>query len=329
MKRLVLTLLLALPAAAQVVTDTPRGVVVARDGRVELQGGWAVDGVREATELVASETHVALLDALHDEVLLIELATGRSTRTKTAATPIAGAFAGGTLYVLARDANVLQRIGGGNIAVSGDFLRAAGDKLYVYDRISGVLSEIEGDRVTRQVIAAPFASDLERDGDTAYLVYPREARIRTIDLNAMKTAESIDVGAVPVDLALTGGGTALTARVLAVADPSAKRIWLTEGRQSTAKAFARGFLRGFLGLGLYGNRSSQFPTGVDRVVARGGRWIAYDSSSRTLYRVDRRKSSVIAKGVAPQGFTLTETGVAYWLDGQLRTGTSVAETKAQ
>jgi hypothetical protein len=104
---------------------------------------------------------------------------------------------------------------------------------------------------------------------------------------------------------------------------------MTEGRQSTAKAIARGFLRGFIGLGLYGNRSAQFPTGVDRVVARGARWIAYDSSSGTLYRVDRRQSSVVAQGIGPKAFTLTEAGIVFWKDGRLRDGTSVAEKGRQ
>jgi hypothetical protein len=181
-----------------------------------------------------------------------------------------------------------------------------------------VLEEIDG-RVTRRVRVGSFASDLETDGRTAYLLYPREARIQMVDLASMKLKGTAAVGAVPVDLALAGGGTALTARVLAVADPSAKRIWLTEGTQSTAEAVARGFLRGFLGLGLFANRSSAFPTGVDRVVARGARWIAYDSSSGTLYRVDRRKSSVIARHVEPGAFALTQDGIAWWEDGRIRT----------
>ena len=324
-------LLLALPLSAQVLTDTPRGVVVAHAGRVQLANGWNVEGVRNATEIVASDKNVAILDALHDEALVIELATGRATRTKTAATPIAAAFVNGSLYVLARDARVLQKIGGGNIDVAADpaFLRAANGRLYVYGRTSGVLEEIENDRVTRRVAIARFASDLELAGDTAYLAFPRDARIRTFDLKTMKTGDAIDVGAVPVDLAIAGGGTALTARVLAVADPSAKRIWMTEGRQSTAKALARGFLRGFIGLGLYGNRSAGFPTGVDRVIARGSRWIAYDSSSGTLYRVDGRQSAIVAQGIGPKAFTLTETGLVFWKDGRLQTGTSVAEKGRQ
>lgn len=333
MKRLALILLFATPAFAQVLTDTSRGVVVANAGRVRLERGWDVEGVREATDIAASSDRVVVLDALHDQAVVVDIANGRTQRVTTGATPIAAAFVGRDLYILSRDSRQLRRVGGSAIAVEADpaFLAVASQKLYVYSRTTGVVEEIQNDRVTRRVRIAPFASDFEADGRTAYLAYPRESRVRTIDLAAMKPAEAIDVGAVPVDIALTGGGTALTARVLAVADPSAKRIWLTEGRQSMTKAVARGFLRGVLGLGLYGNRSSQFPTGVDRVLARGSRWIAYDSSSGTLYRVTRQQSSVIAKGIAPKGFTLTTDGVAFWQNGRVRTvrtsGTPVAQTR--
>ena len=333
MKRLALILLAAAPAFAQVLTDTSRGVVVAHEGRVRLQNRWDVAGVREATAIAASGDRVIVLDALHDQAVVVELTSGRATKLTTAATPIAAAFLGGELYILCRDARRLQRAGGPSIEVSADpaYLAVANQKLYVYSRTAGVVEEIQNDRVTRRLQTAPFASDFEAAGKTAYLAYPRESRVRAIDLETMKVGEVIDVGAVPVDIALTGGGTAITARILAVADPSAKRIWLTEGRQSTSKAVARGFLRGLLGLGLYGNRSSQFPTGVDRVLARGSRWIAYDSSSGTLYRVTRQQSSIIAKGIAPQAFTMTADGVAFWQNGRVQTvrtgGTSVAQTK--
>jgi hypothetical protein len=90
-----------------------------------------------------------------------------------------------------------------------------------------------------------------------------------------------------------------------------------------AEAIGRGILRGFLGLGLFGTRASQFPTGVDRVEVRGKHWIAYDSSSGTLYHFTRRSSSVLAKGVAPGAWALTGSGVAWW------DGTSVAEKALQ
>jgi hypothetical protein len=283
------------------VVDTARGVVVAVDGRVKLTGKWDVEGVSYPTSIVADEQRVVVLDALNDKAVIVELATGKATPLTTATTPIAAAFLGNDVYILARDANLLQRVGGESIPVAQDsaFLSVVDEKLYVYSRITGTINGT--------IKSEPFASDFEGN----YLVYPRQSRLRTID------GKVIDVGAVPVDLAMAGGGTALTARILVVADPSSKRIWLTEGAQSAGKAIARGFLRGFLGLGLFGNRSSQFPTGVDRVAARGSRWIAYDSSTGTLYRVDKQQSSVIAKGIAPNAFALTAEGVAIWQHGRI------------
>jgi hypothetical protein len=285
---------------AQIVANTPRGPVIAHDGRIELHRGWSAQGVEHATAIVTGATRVAVLDALNNEAVIADLATGKTTRMQTAETPVGGAFTGDKLFVLSRE--------------QGDFVRESNGALYVYSRMSGTLREVESDRTVK---VAPFASDMEIGGRTAYLVFPREAKIRTVDLTSMYVTGSVSVGAVPVDLAFAGGGTAITARILAVADPSAKRVWLTEGTQSTMQALARGFLRGFLGLGLFGKRSSQFPTGVDRVLISGKQWIAYDSSSGTLYRFTKSKSSVIAKGIAPQAFAVSAGGVVYWKDGTL------------
>jgi hypothetical protein len=253
------------------------------------------------------------VDPLRDEAEVFDTKTRTRSRVSTPSTPVAAAFVGEQLYVLARDPSVLQPIGGTAIAVAPDpaFLAVAGQTLYVYSRASGVLQEIRERRVTRKVSVPPFASDLEVEGTSAYLAYPRDARIRVVDLPSFKLRGEVAVGAVPIDLALAGGGTALTARILAVADPSAKRVWLTEDTQSTAKAVARGFLRGFLGLGLFGNRSSQFPTGVDRVWIRGKHWIAYDTSSRTLYSFTKKSSTVLRRGVEPGDFWVTEDGVVF------------------
>lgn len=318
----IILILASAPTFAQVLTSTPAGVVVAHDGKVSLTNQWTTEGVRNATEVVASNTRVAVLDALANEAVVVDLATGRATRLRTAETPIAATFLGDELYILARDARVLQH-GTMRIALAPDpaFLRQSNNRLYVYSRSTGTLEEIANDRITRRINLAPHASDFEISGSTAYLVYPRDARIRTVNLTTFKSAGDIAVGAVPVDLAFAGGGTALTARVLAVADPSAKRVWLQEGTQSMTQAIARGALRGLLGLGLYGARASQFPTGVDRVAIRGNLWIAYDSSSGTLYRFTKRTSSVVAKNVPPRGFALTPDGVTWW------NGTSVAQTR--
>ena len=313
-----LAVLLALPALAQVLVDTPRGIVVAHDGRIALPDR-ELEGVRHATAIVADDRRIAVLDSLHDEVVLID--NGRAQRIKTATTPIAAAFVDGELYVLARDARLLQHIGGADVRVAADpaFLRVWNGRLYVYSRATGSIEEIDRDRVTRRVTIAPHASDFEIGGGVAYLTFPHEAKVRTVGVETLKGVGEVAVGSVPVDLAFAGGGTAITARILAVADPSAKRVWLTEGTQSTAEAFGRGVLRGLLGLGLFGDRDSQFPTGVDRVLIRGKSWIAYDSSSRTLYRFTRKETAVVARNVAPHAFALTANGVAWW------DGTSVAE----
>jgi hypothetical protein len=319
-KSIFLMILLAPSALAQVVTSTPAGVVLAHDGKITLPGKWTADGVAHATAMATATDRIAVLDALSNEAVVVELATGRATRVQTAETPVAAAFLGRELYVLARDARVLQH-GATRIPLAADpsFLGQSDGMLYVYSRTTGTIEEIDRDRVARRMTAAPFASDFEISGTTAYLVCPRDARIRLVDLRTMKAAGEIAVGAVPVDLAFAGGGTALTARVLAVADPSAKRVWLQEGAQSMTQAVARGVLRGFLGLGLFGSRASQFPTGVDRVAIRGRNWVAYDSSSGTLYRFNRRTSSIVARNVPPLGYAVTADGVAWW------NGTSVAQ----
>jgi hypothetical protein len=105
---------------------------------------------------------------------------------------------------------------------------------------------------------------------------------------------------------------------LAIADPSAKRVWMIEGAQSFSQAFARGFLRGLLGLGLRANRNSDFPTGVDRVLIVGKTLLAYDTSSGTLYRVAKAKSTAVAQDVGPQSFTLTSEAVWIWDDSVRR-----------
>lgn len=298
------------PLTAQVLTDTPRGVVVAHDRRIELPGRWRAEGVRNATAIVAGETKVVVLDAIDNEAVIVDLATGAAQRIETAETPIAASFAGGEIYILARDAGIVHRVGRGDVRIAGDLLA----RDWVYSRATGTLQRIGG----RKIAVAPHAADLEIAGDVAYLAYPREAKIRTVDLKS-GAIRDLSVGAVPVDLAFAGGGSALTARILAVADPSAKRVWLTESTQSTAEAVSRGFLRGFLGLGLFGSRETQFPTGVDRVETRGRVWIAYDSSTGTLYRFTRKESTVLARGIAPHAFAVTAEGVAWW------NGTSVAQ----
>jgi hypothetical protein len=313
--------------AAAVVAATDRGVLVAQSGSVAMfdrsatRTLWTSDGLPTPGRIVTSKEQAVIIDPLASQIRLIELRSGRGTTLKTGETPIDGVFLNGRLYLLERDARALERIGTdgtrASIALAADpaFVRQAAGRIYVYGRTSGVLQEITTSpfAIARSANVAPFASDLEVDSKNAFLVYPRGGKLGIVSLATMKTSIA-DIGAVPVDAAFESGGTALTARTLAVADPSAKRVWIVEGPETFAQAFARGFLRGLIGLGLYGGRTSQFPTGVDRVVIRGSRSYAYDSASGTLYRFTKSKSSVVAKDVAPEGFAIAADTIYIWND---------------
>lgn len=272
-----------------------------------------------AITLIAGPKNVAILDGVRNEVRIVHGAT-----YKTAETPVDVAFLGNDLYVLERDARTLSLAGTNRRVAVGDdpaFVREANGKLYVYSRATGVVQEITRDlAIARRVRIAPFASDFEIIGRNGYLVFPAEAKVRTFSIAAMQTIGEINVGAVPVDLASTGGNT------LAIADPSAKRVWLIEGEQTMLQAIARGFIRGLLGLGLSPkNRHSYFPTGVDRVASRGGLSVAYDSSSGTLYRFTKSEVTVLARNVAPGSWVLADDGVAIWDGTALRLHSSVAQ----
>jgi hypothetical protein len=314
-------LILSAPLFAQSVASTPRGVIVAHDGLIELHGKWKTEGVSAPGVIAISDTRAAVLDEIHDRVAIVNLTNGTTIFANTRATPVAAAFANNDLLVLDRDAHMLEKIGGGSIELAQDpeLLSVKNDRAYVYSRIDGVLQEIgiEPFALLRTVRAAPFASAMQCDARNAYLVYPRDGRVRVVDLAKMQPAGEFRVGSVPTDIAIAGDETALTATVLAVADPSAKRVWLIEGTQSSFRAFTRGFLRGIIGLGLFGGRETEFPTGVDRVIARRARWLAFDSSTGTLYNVTKKETNVLARGLAPHSFALTPEGVAFWQNGTL------------
>jgi hypothetical protein len=331
MKRLTLLLLLVVqPVLADAIATTPTGVVVAHGNSIELfddrgVSRWRTDGVTLPMKIVTSSDRAAVIDPLANTVRIVDLRTGKATTAKTGETPIDATFAGRDLFVLDRDSSTVSRITPdgktSSIRVAADpaFLRQSGGRLYVYSRLDGVLQEIGTApfAVRKTVTISNSASDMEVDARNVYLLYPRAAKIRAIELKTFKQSGEIPIGAVPIDLALAGGANAVSARTLAVADPSGKRVWITEGAQSLTQAISRGFLRGLLGLGLYSNKSSEFATGVDRVAAGGKRWIAYDSSTGTLYRVTRDKSTAIAKDVDPAAFAMRGEVLFYWQKGHL------------
>lgn len=313
-------------ADAASVASTNRGVVIAHDNVIELQGGWSVTGVKNPARIIAGETRVAVLDPLANDLRIVELESGRSQHFETGETPTDGLFIGRDLFVIERDARRVARYEADGstafveTAADPAFIRESAGRIYVYARVSGVLNEIDPQRmkITREARVPAFAADIELDERNVYLVDARAAKMHVVDLVNFKAGEDIDAGVAPVDIAFVKGSTALSARTIAVADPSAKRVWIVEGAQSLGEAIARGFLRGLIGAGLFSGGASQFPTGVDRVFIRGNRRIAYDSASATLYTFSKSKSTPIATGVGPNAFALTATGVVWWDDAVRR-----------
>lgn len=324
---LLVALAAAPPVRAQVVAVTPsRHIAVAHDGVLELfapDGGrrlWAVDGVGHPGALATSEHRIALLDPIAGQIRLADLATGAGTVIETGDTPVDAVFASDDLFVVERDARRIERIrpdGSRMHLGTGSYpsqVRMRDDRLYVYSRGDGLLQEITLSpfAIRRSVTIAPFASDFETSRHFAYFVYPGEARMRAVRLETFEPAGDIRVGGVPVDLTIASGSTALTAGVLAIADPASKRVWMIEAAQSPTEAFGRGFLRGILGLGLFGGRESSFRIGVDRVVTSGQTRLAYDSSSGTLYSFSHKQSRQIATGIAPRAFAVSDGSVFFW-----------------
>ncbi len=328
MRRLfVLMLFIVASANAQVVATAGRGYLAAHDDQVELfdeqaKRIWTADGVDMPSRIAVGSDRAAVIDSFHNIVHTYDLATGRTERMATGETPIDARFIGRDLYTLDRDASRIERVGGGSIAVAPDpaFMRIANGRIYVYSRLDGIVQEIDPTsmRVTRTVTLAPFASAFEVDGRTGYLLYPRDAKLRTFALSTMRRGGDIAAGAVPVDLAIASRSNALSASRLVIADPSAKRVSVVEGSQSVAAAVARGFIRGLLGLGLFRPRSSSFPTGVDRVATRGAITVAYDSTTQTLYRLKGSKGIVIARELGADAFAVGDGVVAVWQSGALR-----------
>jgi hypothetical protein len=325
-------LLVSFRAEAQLVASTSRGIVVAEEGQVtlyDMRGDriWSASGLKGATAIVAGEDRVALLDAWSNEARIISLVNGHGQTRNTGETPIGGVFVSDDLVVIERDKRSLTHFRSDGtsrsttVAADPAFIRQSGQFVYVYSRSPGLLQEVdvsgEMPRIVRTAPVPSFAADMEVDRRTAYLLLPREAKLAAIDLDDF-SIEMTAAGGAPTDLSLTRRGNAVSAPLIAIADPSAKRLWMTEGAQSVGAAFGRGFLRGLLGLGAGRSRSPEFPTGIDRVVSGEGVTAAYDSASRTLYTVDRSRTKVIAEDIGPQAFAATGDRIAFWDGDALR-----------
>lgn len=329
----------ALPAAAAEISHSPaRNITVVAEASTvsgwDAAGRriWSSKGVATPTAIVTGASHGAVLDALRDEVVIFDLAGGSARSHTVTGGPTEALFLGETLFVLAAESGEVVRVGRDGqrrFAVGREpaFIRAEGDRLLVYSRVDGTLTLLDAERLRpdSRLQLEPFASDLETDGRYGYLTYPRSAQVIAFTLEPLRESERFRVGAVPVDLAIVGKRSAMTAAQVAVADPSSKRIWREEGSQSMTAATVRGVVRGLIGLGLYAPKSAEFPTGVDRVWSAGRKLYAYDSVSSTLFLVSGKKARKRITGVAAGEIAFTKEGELIWWDadrGRLRTASA-------
>jgi hypothetical protein len=311
------------------VRETSHGIAVARENVIEMYDDdarfkWTATGVEHPSQIASDEHRLAILDSWSNRVRVIDARSGEGETYLTAETPVAAVFSRGALFVVSRDASVVERIDAGGarittpVAPDPVFIRESAGRVLVYSRRDGVLQEVShAGKITRSATVGAFASDVEVDGATAYLLFPAEARMAMVSLESLEVERSVAIGAVPSDLAIARSGNALNAPLIVVADPGSLRLWRTEGAQSVGAAFGRGFLRGLLGLNLFRPRSSEFPSGVDRVVARGGVTVAFDSATGTLYRARGDRSDAIAQGLEPEAFAIVGSRIAMWRGGRL------------
>lgn len=276
-----------------------------------------------AEQLVVDRTtgDVAAFDANHASIYD---ARGHALgRIPLSEAPLAAVLDHSSFLFTSRTRGTLQRAttsGSTSLADVGSeasLLRKRGDTIVAYSRIDGVATVLDG-ATTRAIKLAPYASDLEIDGRFGYLTYPRRGKLAVFRLDGTTKPVELESGAVPVDAALRGEANALSAGEVLVADPSSKRVWRTERQQSTTQAVGRGFLRGLLGLGLYNGNSSSFPTGIDRIVTAGKLIYAYDTSSSTLYEVNRKSARKISTDVPLDELAFDDVGHVVSWDSRLQ-----------
>lgn len=273
--------------------EHPSGIVIAPDGQEAF-----------------------VIDAMENRGATVSIRQGTIRPVALGETPVDAIYYGDEVFVLCRDSAEIRRIRRNGtweslpVSRGSSRLRVSRELLYAYDPQEGSIQEISPGQlsVLRSGSTERFASDFEVDGTSGYLVFPRSGRLIVFSLSDLRETGRLNVGAVPIDLALETDRTRLTAGSVAVADPSSKKIWRTERSQSFSEAFARGFARGLLGLGLFAPKSTEFPRGVDRIRVGGGSQAALDSSSGNLYATRGGRSTLVARGMTGVSFDLGSNG---------------------
>ena len=282
---------------------------------------------------IASDYALAAIFDPVDDRLAIVSSEGAPRIVELRDAPTAAAFLGSALYVVSREKGSLTRIGSddteASVRASGNpgFVSISNDTVFTYDSVRGLVERFDPASLESSgtLTIDRFGSDFETDGRFGYLAIPGTGEVISFSLSTLDGRKTVQGGAVPVDVVVEKASGTLSPGTLAIADPASRRVWRVEGQQSGGAAFARGFLRGLIGLGLYAPRSSELPAGVDRIETAAGGLLAFDSSSGDLYRITPRRSERIATGVDPSGYAWDGERVFYSAGGMLHSVSLGAE----
>jgi hypothetical protein len=312
-----------LPAGDAIVHAVPGSISVLTAGASEPTSypGLAYPGFGAVARDPAL---AAIFDPVEDRLALVT-PVGFPRFVELRDSPTAAAFSGSTLFVVSREKGSLTKIASdgerSSVDCSGNpgFISISDGVVFTYDPVRGLIERF--DPVSLQsngtLVIDRFGSDFETDGRSGYLAIPGTGEVISFSLSSLDGRKAMRGGAVPVDVVVERSSGPLSAGTLAIADPASKRIWRVEGGQSGGAAFARGFLRGLIGLGLYAPRPSELPAGVDRIQSAPGGLLAFDSSSGDLYRITSKKSERIATGIEPSGYAWIGERVFYSSGGRL------------
>lgn len=271
-------------------------IVVAHDNAIDgfdrngEKKVWSAKGLESPSSLVVSPdgSTAVVLDGYANRVAVVSMANGAVEFHEMPATPIAAAFFGSDAWVILRDRSSVMRLRDDKevrVALDPAFIAASVDNLYVYSRSEGWLQEIDPKAavVRRTVQTGSGGSDLEIRGSDAYVCRPMVSRIVTIDLLHM-TSRDVVCGDTPMDIAFLNSETTY------IADPSKQTASVTKDPGE--------------------GRPVNLPTPCDRIMTGGAGVFAFDSNSRTIYRIGGHTAGKVATDV--DSFASTDKTLFWW-----------------
>ena len=259
---------------------------------------WSANGTDSPSDIVVSPDGATalVLDAFTNRVAMVSIADGKVELRDMPATPVAAAYFGPDAWVILRERRTVMRLRDGTevrVALDPAYIAADDQYLYVYSRANGLLQEIEpkSGELRRTADVGAGGSDLEIRKRQAFLCRPLIGRIVYVDLITMKSKD-VGCGEMPMDVAIVPSGLKLSenAGLAFVVDTAKRMAWRAADPGE--------------------GRPWNLPTACDRIFIGGAGVFAFDSFTRTLYRLSGHIPSRAAAGV--DSFASTDTTLFWW-----------------